>query len=478
MIAMRLFDRGLAVASTVVLARLLSPVDYGIVAIAAGCTEFLYLLAAFGFDTALIQRADANQRHYDTAWTLNILLAIAIAVGILVLAPFSAAYFHDDRLTAVLRALALNPILIALTNIGIVKFRKELAFHREAMFAASRRVSGFVLTLALALWLRSYWALVLGQIGTAAIGCLLSYLMHPHRPRVDVSESKALLSFSLWVQLNTSIRFASTTVLDFVVARMAGAAAVGVYSISGSLASLPTSELSAPINRALLPGYAKFSNDDVKLKRTVLDVFGVLGVVAMPAGIGIAATSSLLVPVVLGGEWLAAIPLVQIMAIANVLSVLQNNSYLIYMVKGRPRTTTWVSGSFALVQLALVMLFLERFGVVGVAYGTLVSRLLIAPVESALLTRTLGMRFREIAQALWRPTLACAAMAAGLHELMTMLGQREPHVGLLLAVVLAGATVYVATLGALWLLAGRPEGGERLILGMIKNYRRRESRDP
>lgn len=333
MVVMRMFDRGLGVISTVILARLLLPSDYGLVAMAAGFAELLSLVAAFGFDSALIQRSDSARAHFDTAWTLNVLLGLLLGAALLGCAPLVADYFSEPRLTDIMRVMAMSPILNGFCNIGTVLFRKDLNFQLEAVYMALRRILGFGVTLAAAYWFRSYWALVAGTVATALAGLVLSFVLHPYRPRLTLAERASLFGFSAWLLLNNIIRFTNTRALEIIIAKHAGSRSLGLFSVANDIASLPTSELSAPINRALFPGYARFQDDDAQLRRLVLEVFALLALVALPAGVGIAALASLLVPVMLGANWLDAVPIVQILAFSCVMTVMQNNSYLVYLVK-------------------------------------------------------------------------------------------------------------------------------------------------
>ena len=469
MVAMRLFDRGLGVISTIILARLLVPADYGLIAMATGCVELLSLIAAFGFDSALIQKPDTSKSHFDTAWTLNVLFGLSIGVTLFIGAPFAARYFGELRLVGVMQTIAAAPVLNGFANIGIVLFRKELKFHLEAAFMAARRIFGFSVTLAAALWFRSYWALVAGTLAAALAGLILSYVLHSYRPRLTLSERADLFGFSAWLFANSIVRFASTRALEFVIAKQAGSSALGLFSMANEISSLPTSELSAPINRALFPGYARLQENDVQLRRLVLDVFAVLSLLAVPAGVGIAALAPLLVRVMLGANWLDAVPLIQTLAFSGAIAVLQNNSYLAYLAKGRPRTTTWIAAVFALTQLVLVVVLLPDYGVLGVACGILGSRIALIPIESGMLMRVLAIRPRALWDVIWRPLCASLVMWFAVTDLVDNTAGLGIGGGLpaLLGIATAGALTFAAMVLLLWRLTGTFDSGELLLLKLL-----------
>jgi O-antigen/teichoic acid export membrane protein len=171
----------------------------------------------------------------------------------------AAEYYRRPEVFHVLCALAFGPLFASLENIGVVRFRKELQFRKEFTFRASRRLLAFSVTLPLAFVMRSYRALVGGILMTKLGSSVLSYVAHEFRPRFCLTQAKELFSFSGWLLLNNMVIFFKERSTDFVVGRLLGPASLGVYSISYETANMPTVEVSAAINRALLPGFARIA---------------------------------------------------------------------------------------------------------------------------------------------------------------------------------------------------------------------------
>ena len=173
---LRLADRGIAIVSTMVLARLLVPSDFGLIALAASLIGMLEVLGAVGMDMALIQRADAQRRHFDTAWTFHVLFGLVTAALVALLAWPLASFYAEPRLVPVMLMLGLTHALQAFENIGVVAFRKDLEFDREFRYRLTRRVvTTFCVTLPLAFVLRNYWALLIGSVVGAGLSVVLSY---------------------------------------------------------------------------------------------------------------------------------------------------------------------------------------------------------------------------------------------------------------------------------------------------------------
>ncbi|HET9448418.1 MAG TPA: oligosaccharide flippase family protein, partial [Steroidobacteraceae bacterium] len=199
MVAFKGVERMLGLVSTLVLARLLAPTDFGVVAMATSLMAMLELFSAFGLDAALIQRANATRTHYDTAWTLNICAGVVIALLMLALAWPMSLYFREPRATGAIAVLAAAAFVIGLENIGVIAFRKEMNFRKEFVYLASKRVGGLIATVSLALWLRSYWALVFGNLIGRVIGVVLSFALHPYRPRLSLQAVGDFFHFSKWL---------------------------------------------------------------------------------------------------------------------------------------------------------------------------------------------------------------------------------------------------------------------------------------
>jgi len=132
MMGFKLFDKSIGLVSTLVLARVLTPADFGLVAMATAVVALLGLMGAFGFDTALIQRQDADRTHYDTAWTFNVLFGVAVALLLLVVAVPAANFYREPRLELMLPALAIGSLVGGFENISTVAFRKVWANSRDS----------------------------------------------------------------------------------------------------------------------------------------------------------------------------------------------------------------------------------------------------------------------------------------------------------------------------------------------------------
>lgn len=470
MVLFKLVERSLGLVSTLILARLLMPADFGIVAMAMSFVLMAELLTAFGFDIAIIQNQQATEDHYNTAWTGNLLLGAGIALLMLGLAVPIAGFYQRPELVPVVCALAFGPLFAGAENIGVVAFRKELDFRREFAFQISRKLIAFCVVVPLALILRNYWALVAGTLVSKFASTVISYLMHPFRPRLTLVQFRSLFRFSRWLLFNNVVSFFKERSSDFFIGRLLGAPSLGVYNIAYEFANLPTTELGAPINRALLPGFAKLKEVD-EVRSAYGHAVALLAMLALPAAAGIYAIAPVLVPVILGPKWLAAVPLMQVLAFNGALLLFHASMCTVLVGRGFPERVTLANAIYVAVLLILLGVFAWHAGLEGAAFAVLATSLACTPVYLYEMRRCLGVEMSAFARAVFRPAAAAALMVAVLRMLLPSAAE---HLSLGMAAawlgggIVVGALSYAAGLFAIWALVGRPDGPERMVLDRIR----------
>lgn len=470
MLLFRLVVRGIGFVSTIILARLLLPADFGLVAMATALIAVIELLRSFSFDMALIQNQAADRRHYDTAFTLGVLTGGIIALALVALAEPAARFYSDPRLAAVINVLAISMAVQGFENVGVVAFRKDLELHQEFWFQVIKKLAAFGVTLVAALTLRNYWALVIGMVASSVIGVVLSYRMHPYRPRLSLAAGAEMLGFSKWLFLNNLTLVAYSRSADFIIGRLAGPAALGVYSLGYEIGNLTATDLVAPINRAIFPGYARLAHDREQLRQGFLRTIGVIALLGLPAGVGIALGAEPLVLLLLGEKWQACIPVVQVMGLYGSVVALNSNIGTLMIALGRPRLLTALSAAHVAVLLPLLFFGAARAGSLGAAAAVLGAQLLHLPLIYLVLRHWLGIGPADYRGFLLRPVVATGVMTAGVlavGPLLTALWAEPPHLAVLLVTVVTGLATYLAAAAAAWHLAGRPAGAERTLLDRV-----------
>jgi O-antigen/teichoic acid export membrane protein len=465
LIAWRMATRLLGVASTVVLVRLLTPADFGLIALATSFTLAVEAMALIDVEDAVTRERAPTRDVYDTAFTLGLLRGLAIGGMIAALALPAARFFAEPRLAPVIFALGLGFLLDGLTNVGIVDFRRDFAFHREVQLWLAPRLLSILLALGTAWLLRSYWALVIGILSQRALRVVFSYWMHPFRPRLGLAAWRGLLLWLSTINVASLLRDRADSIL---LGRLLGTAPVGIFAIGAEIAALPTTELVEPACRAAFSGFSTARNTGLDAGETWLAIIASMTLLTFPAGVGLALIASPLVQLAFGARWMAAVPLVQLLGIAGGLTAFGTIGSVLLRVHGKMRLVLGIILAGAALRVVLLVLLIPRFGLLGAGFAVALGLVFDHLLYLAMTLRGLAIALSALLERLWRSALATAAMAAVL--LLSGLGGQDstsPALALLGGVTI-GAAVYIATVSALWALAGRPDGAERNALATLR----------
>ena len=464
MIAARWAMRLVGLVSTMILARLLAPEDFGLIAMVMLAYGLLETISYAGVDLALMRSGADTREHYDTAWTIQILQGCFIAALLLLASPWTAAYFSEPRLVQVIYVVAPRAVIDGMQNIGIVAFRKELDFAKEFRYTLYNKLLNLAFVVGAALWFRNYWALVLGALTASVIGLVMSYVMHPYRPRLSLSKSREIWSFSQWLVISRIGSFLNRKCDEFIVGGSVGTMAMGSYHVANELATLPSNELVMPIRRAMFPSLAKIAKQPQAFGAAVLASFSAIAAMCLFVAFCLFAVAPELVAVVLGEKWSGAVPLMQLLALFGGFSALVLVLEVPLWVSGH----THMSAVQTWLELAIIApstwFAVRGFGVEGAAAARAAVSVAMVPMMMLLTSRTGSVGFFQLLGALWRPLVAALAMA------FVVMAVPVPGIAMLalLAKVVLCALTSPGALLVLWQLSGRPVGFERDALAQLR----------
>jgi lipopolysaccharide exporter len=481
MVAFRWLDRLIGLASIAILARLLLPEDFGLVAYAMIVIGMVQVFTEISTDVALIRERSADAAYYSAAWTMNVIRGVVLAAVLAALAYPAAAFFREPRVAPVLMVLALTPLISGLENVGVIDFRKHLEFEREFRFLVWPRVTATLATIGLAAVLRSHWALVTGAVLTTSLRSALSYAVHPFRPTIELARIPEIFRFSRWLMLQNVLNGLNQKLPALMIGRATNSSALAFFNVSKEIADLSRTEIGAPVRRALYPGLAVVAARRESLADALVEATGLLALVALPVPIGIALVARDLVPLFLGWQWYSVTTLLPPLCLAAAFSVLGTNSALAYMASSRTHLIAAAAGIRLLLLLPALYFVAPAYGAEGVAYALAAIGAAMLCADYLLTDRLLHIDRRRLLAAVARPVVAAAAMCPAVLLLRAELGVPATvteRVGALALSVLAGATVYSVVVIALWAARGRPPGAEQRILGLLRGLRQRPAREP
>jgi lipopolysaccharide exporter len=444
-VALSVTAHGLGVIRLLILARLLTPRDFGVVATAVVVISLFEAFSTTGTSLALIRRRPGPPRQlFDTAWTLGLIRGGVVAVLLVIFAPAVARFFDSPEAVAVVRVMALVPLMSGLINVGVVEFRKELTFGPHYLLHTSGAVADLCVAVPLALWHANAWALVGGWLAMTAVLVIGSYGLHPYRPspRLDAKEAAELLGYARWILGSAAISWFLTNGVQAVVGRLAGVQALGLYQMASRIAYLPTTPVTAVVAGVTVAGYAELQERTARVRQAYLKVLTVVVVTTVPLAVGLALYGADLVRIVLGSRWVGVVAVVQVLAFAGLCKSITATAAPVFQALNRPRNQT-IAGLLELGVLAgLLVPFMLRMGPVGAAAAAAVGAVGGSAASLFIVSRFLEIPARRLVPILGSPFVACLPFVVARYWFAAPIAA---PVGLGGALLLSGI-LYVATL--------------------------------
>jgi lipopolysaccharide exporter len=380
-------------ARSVVVARLLSPDDFGLFGLASIVTSTLAVLTNLSLTASLIPRkleaGEIGRRVLDTAWTAELGRQVVTAILLAAVAYPCALYFRDMRVLPVLLAISVTPVLLGLTNVGLTLARKSVDFRTVTLHRVWSEVAGTAVVLLVAYYTRNVWALVISQIVSAAITAAFSYAFHPYRPRLawDWKAIEGGIGFGKSMFAVGVLTLVTTQFDNLVVGRMATAAVLGAYLLAYRLANLPVDIVTDVCGSVLFPAFAALEEGAAEPVR-VLRV-SILGSTALLCGVLL--TMRLLAPelirAIYGHKWDAAIPLLAALAFQGLFRGIARTVSPFLMGRNRADLDAKAKFAEAAVFIPLTLLLVSRWGAIGAAWAGVVSYAIAAILRVVFIVR-------------------------------------------------------------------------------------------
>lgn len=397
--------RGLGLIKMIILARILLPLDFGILGLAVLSINALNVFTETGIESALIQRDKIGRAELNTAWTIALLRGIVLFVLLLLCAEWVAFYFDNLALKPVLKVMAVNLLLGGCTNIGIVFFQKKLEFKKKMILETAADVSGTVVAILLAFWLRNVWALVIGSITWVTVKCLGSYRLHSYRPRLhwDWHIAAGLLNFGkhiFWISL---VAFIITSFDNAVVGKLLGLNMLGFYVMAFSISSIPVSSLSAVLSQIFFPAYAKIQNDSKRIVEAFGQTFEVVMLILLPLTSLIIILAPNFTTVFLGKKWLFMVPALQVLCFFGLFRCISGLFYPLHLALNRPDIQTKIKSIDLVTFLILVYPLTLNWGILGTSCAMALVYLINMVMNIASTIRLIPLQWHKMGASLFTP---------------------------------------------------------------------------
>lgn len=479
MAAARALVNLLGFTSTIVLARILEPSDFGLVALATTALAIINSVTDISINQALIHHRNPEDHHFHTAWTLSVIRGLVL--GMLVAGcGWPMSWFYDDpRLLPIMLTLGASTFISGFANPRRVMLAKQLVFWQEFLLSVSQRLITVSVSIVIAVVYESYWALVLGVISGQIAANIISYTSLPFRPRFALRHARELWSFSVWLTFGQAMNTINWRLDQLLVGALLGKTALGFYAVGDNLAQIPSREATAPLTKTLFPGFSRIANDASRLRQAYTRAQALVTAIALPAGVGVALVAAPLVALALGEEWAPVVPIIEALATVFALQTFGSLAAPLAMSLGAPRLLFRRDVQMFFVRLPIIVAGTVAYGVTGLVYARCITGIIATVTNMTIVRGLIGVSLVKQVSGSGRTLISVSMMAA-----VVLLGQRltswdnqSTSVALSIATSAAiGAFVYVSALYIMWRVGGNPAGPEEEIRRLIKNMIERKTR--
>ena len=413
------FQRVLTIGTFFITARLLTPSDFGIIAIAGIYPTFIDALTSLSFETALVQKKEGEEKRFlDAVWTFAILRSVLIFILVFFSAPFVAKFFNAEAHLVLFQLSGAALLLQSLGNVGSVYFFRDLDFKKVFWRDFSLSLTTAIVSILGAFLLHSYWALFLGSLAGFIAAVISSYILSSYRPRLDLKliKLKELWIYTQWIFGQNILNQSAKTIEDTFVGHFAPIADVGLLSKSKGLSHLVTSPIASIIGKVGFSTLSRIQDSPNHAREGIYKSVDVLARIGIPFLAAIISAGQRLMEIFLGAQWAGMFPTLLVLVFASTLdTIVITLAAPTFNAFGRPKLTFAVNALYLIALILCLPFLVPALGAYGAAISLLVASMFGSITTLILIERILKPKWARIIEtliivgiALVLPVLLCA----------------------------------------------------------------------
>ena len=448
MVLLRIINRGLSTIVSIILARILAPEAYGIIAVAMLAISLIQIFSEVGIKQSLIKENDYSAANMlDTAWTIEMLRGILIYCVVYLIAGRFALFFSKPETIPVIQVLGLLPLLRGLTSIRIIYLQKELRFKEQFLYEISGIAGPLLVSIPLALLLQNVWAIVWGTLASEIIKVGFSFVLAPYLPkfRLNFTHFARMFKFGKWILYGSIFSYFAMEIDTFFAAKFFDPRNLGLYSLAFAISNKPVAEIAKAMSNVLFPAFAKISGNRTRLIDAFLKSSFVLYLFIIPLALVIHLSASDFVLVFLGDEWIDIIACLEILTIGVIFRVLTIPSGGLFNGIGKPKLVFLLGLLRMLLLITGLAILNTRLTLTSLSYVVLYSNLGVFVGYLVFLFKELGIRPFVFIGNIYVIIISGIVLFSGITFLNFVM---SPGLLRLLIKVFSGATIFIAVMYA------------------------------
>lgn len=434
----------------VVLARLLAPVDFGIVALASTFVALVSIFVDYGFSKALIQRRDLEPEHKDAAFWATTVLGVTLFAATLVLAPVFAALMKTPELTPVLRWMAVALLINAVSGTPAALLERDLRFKQLAARRIASSFAGGAAGICVALLGGGVWSLVAQSIVGSVVAFVALWWASAWRPhfRFRMTALRQLLPVGMGVLGIELIGFLNAQADRLLIGFFMTAEDLGYYFMGVRVLQIMGELFSSVFSAMSLPAFSRMQDDRDRLRSWLYRFTRLSSMVTLPIFFLAALLAPIAMPWVLGAQWQKSVPIFQVLTFVGALTAVAYYDRSALLALGRTRTAFFLTLGQSLLGLLFIFVALP-FGILAVAIAVVLRQYVYWPVRIAVLRNAIEINPAKYLGQWFRPFLACVAMAGAVYACSLWSALTGSPVLFIAVATLLGLTVYGLALSRL-----------------------------
>jgi O-antigen/teichoic acid export membrane protein len=406
-------QRALALAATVILARILSPADFGLFALAFVMIDGFGIFKSLGFDSALVRRKNDIEKAANTAFFLIPAMGMILFSILFILAPIGAKFLGNPSVANVIRALAVIFVISCFGKVPQTILYRDMKFKYKSMGEVSAQLVYVLVAVSLALNKFGVWSLVIAYVLKTITQISIEWYFSGWKPKFEFDREIAwdMFHFGKYVLAGGIVWFLSSNLDNIIVGKFLGVAMLGFYAIAMNASNILNDYLLGKISIIMYPAYSRIQEDSEDVKRVMLKAVRYVSIIAFPFSFALFIFAPDILRIVFGAKWLPAAGILRILAFVGIFRALGSAMWPIFLARGRSKTDLQVSLVQIGVFFALIVPLALEFKLVGVGIAVLLSSVISFCIGLIRTKRLLKIKISQIFNAV-RPALICSLLMA------------------------------------------------------------------
>lgn len=465
-LANRLISQFLKLGIGIILARLLSPEEFGIVGMVAVFSGFAGVFVDFGFTSAIIQNRESDYRHWSSVFWLNLIISFLLAVIFSLCAPLLVSFFNQPLLLYVSIAIAWTLFLQSFGLVQLSLLKKELKFKVIAKVELTSQILAGFFAIIAALNDFSYWSLVIQLYISAIIRSILLWKGTGWKPKllIDHSAIKEMLNFSLPMIGMQVAHYWTHNIDNLIVGKFLGDTALGIYGRAYTLMLVPLQAISRVISSVMFPAFSLIQDDHDRIKSVYLSINRVVALITFPMMLGLVVVAEPFIFVLLGEKWMGVIPIIQVLAPLGAWRSVHSLNGNIFLARGKTKLLFRIVLPSSVLVAILMMVGVKYNGMIGLSVGYCFGSIVTGLTLDYYLNRLIGLNVRTNMMNLFPILIAATLMAGSIYLLDQFYLNAYRYIIRLVCLITAGILTYTILL---WLLGLKSE-----LIGLVQKIKK------